>query len=112
HGYLDVTTPTGSYVVEGFDNHGHLNAQETDTGLGTDRPGSDPSYGTVSGSFVCDWLSTIDTAAAKINSDNVVYSKWSLNSNTALYYVLSQLPRTVMPWFQAPHLRAFGPYPF
>jgi hypothetical protein len=112
HGYLNVTTDNGSYVVEGFNNHGYLNAQETDKGLSNDRPGSDPSYGSVSGSFVRDWLPKIDAAAIQVNRDDVIYNAAQLNSNTVLYYILSQLPPTFTPWFQAPNLIGFKPYPF
>jgi hypothetical protein len=49
HGCLDVSTPTGSYVVEGFNNN--LNPRETDY-----SPANDDRNGSVlrnAGRFVC-----------------------------------------------------------
>lgn len=106
HGYLAVTTGSGSYVVEGYvvttqssPNSlpvDHLDAERTINGH-YDNPATDSSYGKVEGAFVFGWLSTLDAARAKINADNVVYNKTGPNSNTALFYMLSQLPTHSRP---------------
>ena len=108
HTYLVVTSETGTYVVEGYTLTeqsspnslpvDHLDAETTDHGHG-DNPASDHFYGSITGSFVCDWLPTLTTASATINAANVVYNTFGPNSNTAMYYILSQLPRTASPWF-------------
>ncbi len=70
HAYLHVTTSTADYVVEGFrDSRKILQAQETDNGLSRDNKSADPSAGRVSGAFVCDWLSRVDSAVKRINDD-------------------------------------------
>jgi len=61
---------------------------------------------------VCNWLGLIDNAAARVNSDNVKYGRASVNSNTVLFYFLSQLPTTFTPWFHDPGLWGFHAYPF
>jgi RHS repeat-associated protein len=118
HGYLHVTVQQGgrevsNYIAEGNQSKtGRLIAQETDNGLHYDHPNEDPSAGSVSGAFVCNWLGLIDNAAARVNSDNVKYGRASVNSNTVLFYFLSQLPTTFTPWFHDPGLWGFHAYPF
>jgi hypothetical protein len=62
--------------------------------------------GRITGANVCDWLPTIHAAFARVTNDGITYS------NTALYYILSQLPSTVIPWYTPPNLRVFYAYPF
>jgi RHS repeat-associated protein len=113
HAYLHVHTDTADYVVEGYRDSGKmLRGEETDHGLARDNKATDSSAGQISGSFVCNWLSTIDTAVARINQDNVKYNLTGPNSSTALAYVLSQLPATMTSWWTSPGLVGFYQYPF
>jgi RHS repeat-associated protein len=121
HGYLAVNTPDSSYVIEGYlyteqsspDSLPvqYLDVEKTPTGHGDD-PAHDKSYGSVSGAFVCDWLPTLAAAGGRVTKDKVVYDKTGPNSNTALYYLLSQLPRTFTPWYKTPNLIGYYAYPF
>ncbi len=122
HTYLQVTSETGTYVVEGYvittqasSNNlpvDHLDAETSDFGHG-DNPANDHFYGSITGTFVCDWLSTITAASVRINAANVVYQPTGPNSNTAMYYILSRLPTTATPWFSgASNLAGWYAYPF
>ena len=124
HMYLYVTTPYGSYFVEGVNLNGTLIAQETDNGLPNNHPRADHIAGDVSGSFVCDWLSRIDGAAARVNAAQVSYNPLgptltlgnAANSSTALFYILTQLPSVApgqnRPWWGDPGIVGFVYYPF
>jgi hypothetical protein len=114
HGYLFIQTPTGNSIVEGNRNktNNELYAQQTASGLNFDHPATDEKAGSISGTFVCDWIPIIQAAIARINQDAVTYHTLGPNSNTALEYILSQLPNTLAAWFSAPNLKGFYPYPF
>jgi hypothetical protein len=88
-----------------------LDVEKSATGRG-DNPASDHFYGSISGSFVCDWLPIIDAAKDRINADRVRYHNAGPNSNTALLYILSQLPNTMSPWVSRPNLTGWYPYEF
>ena len=72
----------------------------------------DTSAGHDTGNFVCDWLSGIDMSVSRINKSKVDCQPAGPNSNTALGFILTQLPLTFTSWWKDPGLAGFYPHTF
>ena len=60
HGYLTITDGDGTTeYAEGADGNPMLTATIGPGHLGNDTPSSDLSFGSITGSFVCDWINSI-----------------------------------------------------
>ena len=108
HGYLDLTTPFGSYIFEGL-HVGNLLQAGSDGG---NNPGVDQNDGSINGPWVCGALPTLDTDETKINGANISYSGiGGPNSNSALRYMLQSLNIFSAPtsWYSIPFpMQVFG----
>jgi len=106
HSYLHFTNSSAGIdeVIEGYttDPISQLLAQEDDHGLTADDKANDKSAGSVSGAFVCDWLTPIRAAVSAINGAHITYAYTGPNSNSAARYMLAQTPTTFTPWWQYP----------
>jgi RHS repeat-associated protein len=116
HGYLDFTAADGSnYIIEGQQVSQGGNASVLQTCVAAscypnDHPSTDPSAGSISGPQVCDWFTTILQAATQIDQANIAYNANGPNSNSALNYILQQLPSS--SWYTVPYYVApvFNPF--
>ena len=116
HSYLTFKNPaTGKFaVIEGFQTEQEkLSAQVSFNGIGLiiNSPTSDRSFGSVTGAFVCDWLSTLEAAVVRVKNAINDYKVFGPNSNSATRYFLDLLkqftPSGVGSWFSVPR-RAWG----
>ena len=117
HGYLKFTSPAGVSIFEGgidFADRTVTGSQDKLTGAST--PGglsganpTDQSLGKISGAFVCDWIVSLWASVDRITAAKLTYREIAgPNSNSALRYILSQLPKTIVPWFNIPFYALWG----
>ena len=104
HGYLHFTSTAGTdVIIEGYDDDsGHLRAWVDPHGLPDDDPGLDKTAGSISGTYVCGWITTLEADVTAINGANITYDRTGPNSNSALAYMLSTLPNTTSSWYKVP----------
>jgi len=107
HGYLYYTAADNSTdIIEGVQvSQGGgaplLQTTAGPTGYAADNPSTNPSAGAIAGPQVCNWFATILSAATQIDQADIPYNARGPNSNSALGYILSQLPSS--SWYTVPY---------
>ena len=100
-------------MAEGVNDNSWLRAIEGG-GLPANDPSRDTLAGRVSGPQVCGWRQLISSAVSTVNGANIPYTATAtgggLNSGTALFYILYQLPEVL--WWTNPNLVGFYYFDF
>jgi hypothetical protein len=109
HGYIEfIDASDDDYYAEGTKSGSILTAFAGPAAgqLPKDIPSDDHIDGTLSGSQVCGWLTTLESDAAKVNAANISYHWYGPNSSSVLRYMLNSLPIT--SWFSMPWMVGYG----